>query len=80
MDRDELKKLTKEELKDLIKMAEEESDRRDEQRKKELWGNVVASLNAYIRECGAITFTNADGISEDFYRCDTKTIGEVMVV
>lgn len=56
--------LSTEDIEKYIQLAEEEIYKRKEKRKKELWGNVIASLRKYEDEIGAIFVDNGDG--EDF--------------
>lgn len=53
-----VKETSTEELEKLNKVVQEELAKRKDQRKSELWGNVVAAIHKYEEEIGDITFTS----------------------
>lgn len=51
----QLATMTTDELRDVIQWASEYIDKQQNQRKKELWGNVVAAIRKYEKEIDPIT-------------------------
>lgn len=60
MDKEYLETLETAELEKAIKQAYQIIERRKENRKKELWGNVVAAVRKYESEFGEITTDDGD--------------------
>lgn len=48
--------MTNGQLKEVVKAVEEITEKRQENRRKELWGNVVAAIAKYESEIGQINF------------------------
>lgn len=60
--KNQLSSLTADEIKILITYANKEIERKDELRKKELWGNVVAAIKKYEKETDSRIYLD-DGTS-----------------
>lgn len=72
----DLEKLTNDELRALQARAGEVISSRQETRKKELWGNMVAAIKKYESEIGQIVF---DGADYDYTWYDMDEPGRVML-
>ena len=59
----DLEKLSNEELEKIYVKIQKEIEKRKDQRKKELWGNVVSAIKKYHNEIGDIEIHNN-------YNCD----------